>query len=232
MSISIGLKPQVGQALAAGGQPAPFNPRPVVFGPFLFGATIPDNATTTQDLKTASAQRSASLITGLGFGSDNPDIAMLVTGVRVIIPDSSISEADLASIYQYLTLKFEAQESQARYFGLGSALNTMVKQTFALDSDEATLTTFHNVEEGYLDLSDQPFVVDFSADTFDMYMHTAADMAAAVPVLLQFSGAAWAGGYGKPEAQSCQAGQLTNAKVQELARNALALPNRQLSPNR
>jgi len=155
----------IARELSAAGAKASGTYNDVRFGPFTFNVLLTDNATTSVDLRSATAITDAQL-DQLGATSDNPPIYMIVTGYRLSFPASGELPDIIRQIKSSVYLYHEPTKGPNRQMMLASAgtiaTQAVAASAAAVTSAPASIVTFKN-----------PMLIAFRRETFEVRYQTA-----------------------------------------------------------
>lgn len=182
------------------GFPLPVFPKKLVPGPFIFSGSLPDNATTVQDLTIGTAQASDPNLTGIfgvsGASSEKSKVILYVTGVDLILDlgGENLDTSIIRQLRQNVRLMHQHGSELLRYRALAADFRDNVKALSFVDSDLAAGGT-RSVGSGEAGLTFfDPWLIDLQVDTFNVATTVAVNTGAAVPFTLIVHGAAIRGG--------------------------------------
>lgn len=193
--------PYLNMVLSLGIRPPTDMPRTVVEGPFIWPATITDNATTAADLTAAAALQDRALwdIAGVSAGTDNAKVVVAIERIGLYIEESTETEAVLADLVQNLVMTHTPANGRTRRIPMHKYI-----MSFSASKSRATTdglaTTLQKGRTYHIGIA--PLYVDLEHDEWTLAPHTAVNSAANVLVKMLTDGYAFSNtGWNSDEAR-------------------------------
>lgn len=171
----------------------------VFAGPFLVRVTIPDNATTAQNLIDLSNWFHAQLADA-GFTTTGEKLIVQIDAIEVrAIFNSGETEALAAELLRNLTIRHKVNNDD-RFFDVGIYAGTRFQAQGVADTNTATKTHVFGVEPATMPFLN-PLRVDCENDILEIYTRNAVNLqtSAGVVVELVLHGAAWRSQMSQPD---------------------------------
>lgn len=162
--------------------------------PFVFTGVVTDNSTAPANLRLSASIVDDRLQSTLVSGVDSPDMMMYIQAVRISFVAGLESATSLNTVVSRSYLQ-HTSGGTSRYVPLYGA-SQIFPETVALGGGDSTVGVPVSLRLGGqrrqpVELDD-PLLVYFRADTFQLGIGVAVDMAQNLPFVLELYGAAWA----------------------------------------
>lgn len=200
--------------------------------PFTFSGVVTDNAATPADLTLSAAIADKRLQANYVGGNDNPDMLLYVEAFRVLFVAAAESAAALNLVMRQTYLEHMAG-SVSRYVPLNSAADIW-PPGLSQGGGDATAgkpitERVYGVQREPVELDD-PLLVYFRMDTFQVAISAAVDLGGNLPFTLELFGVAWSPAKGRLGESSAAAKGWSQRQKETAGRSARGLGRHRGTP--